>query len=91
MSGLSRRIQLETCNGTRPTEQQATNTRELSKAVESVNGVTQEAASSAEEVSGATHELSSLAKQARGLVEGLIKGRKEAVLEEFPAPVAKSA
>ena len=50
------------------TEEQTTNAKQVSKAVESVNELTQAAASSAEEMSAATEQLSGMAQELQRLV-----------------------
>jgi hemerythrin-like metal-binding protein len=50
------------------TEEQTTNARQVSKAVENVNELTQSAASSAEEMSAATGQLSMMAQELQRLV-----------------------
>jgi methyl-accepting chemotaxis protein len=50
------------------TEEQTTNSHQVSKAIESVNDLTQQAASSAEQMASSTEELSGMAQQLQGMV-----------------------
>ena len=50
------------------TEEQTTNSKQVSKAIENVNEITQQAASAAEEMASSTEELSGMAQQLQGLV-----------------------
>ena len=56
------------------TEEQTTNAKEVSKAVENVSELTQSAASAAEQMSASTEQLSGMAKQLRELVAGFKTG-----------------
>lgn len=67
------------------TEEQATNSRQVAKAVENVNEITQSAASAAEQMSSATEQLSSLAQELQRVVAGL------KVTEEEAAPTGRVA
>ncbi len=50
------------------TEEQSSNAKQTSKAIESVNEITQQAASAAEEMAASTEELSGMAQQLQGIV-----------------------
>ncbi|HEB31688.1 MAG TPA: hypothetical protein ENI15_12565 [Spirochaetes bacterium] len=50
------------------TEEQSSNAKQTSTAIESVNEITQQAASAAEEMAATTEELSGMAQQLQGLV-----------------------
>ena len=51
------------------TEEQTTNAKQVSKAIENVNELTQQAASAAEQMSATTEELATLAQKLRQQVE----------------------
>jgi methyl-accepting chemotaxis protein len=53
---------------TAATEEQTTNARQVSKAIESVNDLTQQAATAAEQMASSTEELSGMAQQLQGMV-----------------------
>jgi methyl-accepting chemotaxis protein len=67
------------------TEEQSTNARQVSKAVENVNEITQSAASSAEEMSSATEQLTMMAQDLQKLVGQFKIGSAEEVAEAAPA------
>jgi ABC-type transporter Mla subunit MlaD len=79
------------------TEEQSTNAKHVSKAIEDINGVVQDSAASAEAVSQSTGQLAEMAKQLRGLIAqfktekaekeaGGAEPGKEEVVRELPEP-----
>jgi methyl-accepting chemotaxis protein len=66
------------------TEEQTTNAKQVSKAIENVNELTQQAAGAAEEMSASTEELSSLAQALQQLVEQFRVS--EGASRELPQP-----
>jgi len=73
------------------TEEQTTNAKQVSKAIENVNELTQQAASAAEEMGAATEELSTLAQQLLRQVEQFkLSEAHQRVVKELPQAGVKT-
>ena len=68
------------------TEEQTTNARQVSKAVENVNELTQAAASAAEEMSSSTVQLSGMAQELQRLVAQFRLAAEERPAEQSDVP-----